>query len=499
MTEGERADGAKAAELPAEVAPAPLTAAERGEDVLEQMLEMNSAKFAAPPTKYRAGHVTARKLDAKAISKTQSGFEIKLPSGAPIATPAIHDGKLITGGGFRSKELYAFNATTGQLEWGLNLDDDGPSAPACVDNICVINTESCTVFAVAADTGDMLWSWWLGDPLASAPTIADGKVFVSYPPTGGQYTDKAEGAKPRPPGATHVLGAFDLRSGQILWQRWIDADVMSAPVAIDDELYATSFAGTVYKLDTGSGKLLSARRDRATSAPVIVGESVFYTQRAEGEGADTAEEGIALQHRESGAKRWVKGKKQAIYLDKKVQGSSSYAHESQADDAANGFGGAAPAAANPTAAHETIGQGRVSSMQSFQGSRILNVGDRNISSMGDEVVATDARDGKRLWSHKLAGDLAKSGGFLAAPPVNAGGSLLVGTLSGEVLRLNAETGAVEGTYKVGRQIRSQPVVVDGWIYVPTVDGRIVAINTHERKLTGWAMWGANPGRTGILR
>lgn len=476
---------------------AALTAAERGEDVLAEMQKMNSAEYAAPPTIYRAGHVQPREIDPKALTRRSDGFEIKLPNGSPVATPAVYRGKLITGGGFRSKELFAFDAESGQMIWGLGLDDDGPSAPACDDGVCVVNTESCTVFAVEAETGKMLWSWWLGDPLVSAPTIAGGVVYVSYPPTGGTY---AKGAKssPRPPGASHVLGAFDLKSGQILWQTWIDADVMSAPVAIDGELYATSFNGTVYKLDGKSGKLLSARRDRATSAPVVVDQNVYYTQRSEQDGAAAAE-GIASVGRAKGSKRWVRAKKRAVHLDAEIQKRSAYATESKEDDAANGFGGGAPAAAKAGAAIKTVGQGSVSSMQSFQGSRILNRGAINYNSMGDEVVATDARTGEKKWSHKVKGDAKSAGGFLAAPPVDAKIALLVGTLAGDVLEMNPKSGAVTRRYKVGRPIRSQPVVAAGWIYVGTADGRLVAINTRKKKLTGWAMWGGNARRTGVVR
>ena len=74
---------------------------------------------------------------------------------------------------------------------------------------------------------------------------------------------------------------LELKTGKILWQKWIDSDVMSAPVAVDDEVYATTFAGTVYKFKQKDGEVLSAQRSRATSAPVIVGNNVYLTKRAD--------------------------------------------------------------------------------------------------------------------------------------------------------------------------------------------------------------------------
>jgi putative pyrroloquinoline-quinone-binding quinoprotein len=41
------------------------------------------------------------------------------------------------------------------------------------------------------------------------------------------------------------------------------------------------------------------------------------------------------------------------------------------------------------------------------------------------------------------------------------------------------------------------VVEGGWIYVGTEDGRLVAIQTGKRELTGWPMWGGNAARSGI--
>ncbi len=224
-------------------------------DITDLVREMNSAKFASPPTEFRGGHVNPKMLDAKAIKKTDAGFTIQLPSGAPIPTPTVYKGKLYVSGGFSTREYFCFDAITGKLEWGMNLDDDGPTSAVCDDDIVVFNTESCTIFALDAKTGKNLWSHFLGDPLTSTPTIANGKVFTSYPAMGGgggannkidlplnanvtqaQVVPAKGGkapvnpnknppaqAKPRP-NASHVMICLDLKTGKILWQKWIDGD-----------------------------------------------------------------------------------------------------------------------------------------------------------------------------------------------------------------------------------------------------------------------------------
>lgn len=527
---GAAAPGATTADHPA---PEPIVEAQLpdGDDVTAQVRELNSDKYAAPPTTFRPGHVTPRQLSPDALARRADGFALKLPSGAPITTPAFYDGKIYVSGGFRSKEFYAVDATTGRFAWGLDLDDDGPSAPACAEGVCAFDTESCTLFVVDAKTGAQRWSLWLGDPLTSSPTIASGRVFTSYPagrghgglpqqqqlnsnanplgnaapqqqaptaPTAAAATPPADGAKPRPPGVTHALAAFDLQTGKILWQVWIDSDVLSAPVAVGTHLYATSFAGTLYKLDQATGRIEAARKIRATSAPVVAATGdIYYTRRDDKAGEAPAE--VVVRAGAGGRAKWVGAKKTAAYLDHAVQSKSELAAQAAGNDAANGFAGGAPAAANPKAALGNVGQSNVFSMQAFQGSRVLATRWGNVNTMGDEVVCTDPATGEKRWTHKLSGDLAKAGGFLAAPPAEAGGHVFVGTLAGEVLQLDPTSGAVQRRFAVGHPVRSQPVVEGGWLYVGTDDGHLVGIDTGDAALTGWPQWGADAARTGAPR
>src|SRR5208282_5287549 len=112
----------------------------------------------------------------------------------PILTPTVYKGKVYVTGGFHSKEYYCFDAVTGKLVWAVDLDDDGPTSAVVEDDICIFNTESCTIFALDANTGKHLWSYFLGDPLTSTPTIANGMVFTSYP-AAGQGVNPGKGGK----------------------------------------------------------------------------------------------------------------------------------------------------------------------------------------------------------------------------------------------------------------------------------------------------------------
>ena len=141
-----------------------------GSIVTDQVVEMNSKKFGRPPTEFNAGH--PEKIQGPKAEKTATGFQVKFASSTTITTPTVYDRAVIVSGGFGSRELYAFEAQSGAQRWAINLNDDGPSSAACERGVCVVNTESCTIFAIAADTGASLWSYYLGDPLTSAPTDA---------------------------------------------------------------------------------------------------------------------------------------------------------------------------------------------------------------------------------------------------------------------------------------------------------------------------------------
>lgn len=450
-------------------------------DVTAEWTKLHAEPKAQPGTKYKAGHVTPSAVAPK-LEKTAAGYSIAMPGGTPVPTPAVYKDKVYVSAGFHSKQYFCVEAATGKPVWSVDLDDDGPSTAACEDDCIVVNTESCTIFVLEASTGKQLWSLWLGDPLMTAPTVAKGRVFTSYP---------ANGRDPHKE-ASHLLGAFDLKTGKILWQRWIDGDVISAPVAVGDEVVAATFTGTVFRFSQGSGELLSAIKSRATSAPVVVGRELHFSRRSEKSGE--AQEALCVV---AGGTGRDYNQKDARYLEAKVQKEADLKKAGDKLDASNGFGGGAPDSANAQLALRNVGQGNVATLQSFQGSRVLRYGDHNMACMGDEVICSDPKDGKKLWSVKLKGDLAKSGGFLGAPPVAAGGSLFLTTLAGAVLQLDPATGKTSKSWEVGREMRFPPAIEGGRIFVGTQDGRMVCIETGDAKISGWPQWGGNAQRTGV--
>ncbi|RLB56371.1 MAG: hypothetical protein DRI90_18715, partial [Deltaproteobacteria bacterium] len=149
-----------------------------GEDLTELARQQNSPGL-QPKVPTRRGVVSPTRKRPK-LRRTDAGFVAKLPGASKVPTPAYYRGKIYTGG-YGTYELHALAADTGRTEWSLHLSDDGPTAPACQDGVCVFNTYSCTMFGVDAETGEHLWSWWLGSPQLATPVIAGDSVYTSYP------------------------------------------------------------------------------------------------------------------------------------------------------------------------------------------------------------------------------------------------------------------------------------------------------------------------------
>jgi outer membrane protein assembly factor BamB len=494
-------------------------------DALAEVKEMNSPRFPMPRAEFEPGTATPLEFDAKAIQKTDRGFTIQMPSASPIPTPTIHRGRLYVNGGFSSKEFYCFDAVTGDFVWGVTLSDDGPSAAVASDDAILFNSESCTLFALDAQTGKLRWAHYMGDPMMAAPAIADGRVFTVYPesvekpePAGGEVPSEAKPATLQP---TYIVACLDAQTGKVIWRRWIDGDCISAPVCHEDELHLATLPGTLYRFRAADGAILGAWHARATSAPTIAGNTVFFTRRTDENGGEPSEAIVGI-HSASSAVSLVAMNRSAPYLDRVIQESSAATMSAHQAESHNGIGGgfgggfnsvpdeisladdaqtsapakqkgSAPQAEMPSGeafgqsqlldslaiqqqqAADNVGLGNVSTLQAFHGSRIVHHSGRNYNCMGDELLCSSAANGAGLWSLKLSGDLKELGGHLAAPPVWHGGDLFVATVVGDVLQIDAARGTIKTRHPIGSQLRFPPVVAAGRLYVSTQDGKVVCV------------------------
>lgn len=402
------------------------------------------------------------------------GWSRAIPGEREVVTPCVTDGCVFVGGGFGSHEFYAFDAQTGLPLWERRTTDDGPTAAVAADGCVVFNTESCTVCVLHARTGATLWERWLGDPLLAQPAVGAGRVFMAWPDRDDQ----------------HRLGAFALRSGEPLWSAAIEADVITAPVFAEGDLFASTLDGSVHCFDADTGRARWSRALRATSAPWVWKGEVFVSERAEGAPADAPRETVSGL-REQQLVRKLGEEKAAHYLRSR-RGMRSE-REDWLKDSSVGFG-TAPGMAKLHFAESLYGATTVSRAWSFQGSRPCVWNGRVYSVVGDELAAASLDTGRELWRWKAGFDADAERAI--TPPAVANGRVYAATREGRVLSWEAETGALRWSVDLGAPVAWQPVVAGGWVFVGGVDGRLRAFATGDPQDDGWPMWGGGPGHNG---
>jgi Ca-activated chloride channel family protein len=422
----------------------------------------------------------------------KKGWKVVIPGNRPLTTPAVVDGQVFLGGGFGSHEFYSFDAATGKKLWVYRTKDDGPTAAAVADGYVAFNTESCEL-EVLTVKGERVWKTWLGDPLMSMPAIAGGKVYMAYPNSKGDRK--------------HYLACFDLKDGTELWKREIAGEIITAPVIDKDRVFLATLDGTLYCFGQ-DGKLAWKEEKRATSAPVVLDDECYFSCREQTTvrdgNKDVAQQHESLARRGGRAKDPVKQieatRRPADYLDAEKRAKSAVEFKNQLMDQNVGFVGATRGDSKITQAMN-LGQKSVAGVWAYQGSRPQAAGGRLYSAMGDTLKCVDLKSEKVLWKidpreKKDKGELLDA---VLTPPALVNGKLFLGTASGEVLCLSADTGKKLWSANVGEPIAFQPAVVKGRVYVATSTGSLICLETGDEKDDGWAMWGANAAHNGADR
>lgn len=452
----------------------------------QEIEDLNAGKCPAFTTNFGDGHSSPKKIDNYLTSGTNR-YVIDLQKNSFLSTPTYHDSSLYISGGFSSRAFFAFNAFTGKLRWGVDLSDDGPSSAVFSDSAILFNTESCTVFALNPKTGEQLWAKWIGDPLMSSP-VTDGKnLYTAYPARGlykgAHQPDTVHKFKP-----SHAFAAFDANTGEVKWQTWLNGDVMTTPVLHGNEIYLSTFSGSVYRLDAKTGKILAAQHIKATSLPTVYNNKIIITKRVDNGSIPT--EAFVLLNRYSLQEEKVFAEQLAPYLDYKLQKRGRLSQKSAQLDAANGFA-AMPLQSGYEKARDIIGLANVSSLQSYLGSTAVVKDHYMFSAFGNKIVCYNLTDLKEVWSYEVPGDALKSGGRLCTAPIIAGVCVITATTDGNILVLDQYHGTLRTSYDLKTEIRNQPIAVKGYLFVPTADGKLVSINTKTSSIDGWPMFMKN--------
>jgi outer membrane protein assembly factor BamB len=208
---------------------------------------------------------------------------------AITSSPAVSGGTVYFGSydGF----LYAVDATTGGLQWKFQTEGEKRysakhlhgmqpkgetmpdpwdfflSSPAILDGAVFFGSGDGNVYALDASTGEVKWKFQTGDVIHSSPAIADGTLFI------GSWD-----------GYMYALNAAD---GTKKWRFKTGDDpeihnhvgIQSSPVVADGVVYFGCRDSNVYALDAANGKprwVYSTKGSWVNNSPAVFGGKVYF-------------------------------------------------------------------------------------------------------------------------------------------------------------------------------------------------------------------------------
>lgn len=337
------------------------------------------------------------------LTKTAEGFNIDFESSGPVGTPTVIGNKLYTQQGIYSSNYYCLNAQTGDFIWGLELGESGISPAVYHKGIILINTASCSLYAIDAETGKLLWSKWLAGYVYSTPTADENSVYVVY--NHGGYP---------------VLVSFDLITGDLKWIQRVDEEAIACPVVEGDEVHVASQSGVYYIFNKVSGELiLMSNTFKVVSSPTLTPDKIYLTANFNG-----VEQLVVLDRK-------------TLKLDKKYP-ATLYSLNISGDrnvDATDQM--------NFNGSHPIVYQNKLV-----------------ILTDSKKIMAFDMLTEKMLWEQAVTANPDQL-------PIVSNEKVMLTTTTGEVIAYDVFTGKPTLIKKTEGAVEGQPIAKNGFLYLAT--------------------------------
>jgi outer membrane protein assembly factor BamB len=383
-------------------------------------------------TEFRETPVIKAKEPQNYLTKTADGFKIDFESDGPLGTPTLAGNRLISQESFYSPNMYCIDAVTGKYMWGWELGETGMSPIVCANNVLLVNTYSCTLYAFDLIAGNLLWSKWLAGTIYSTPSADEKSAYVVFNNGGSNPVNEDE---------DFVIASFDLQTGKLNWINWLDDEVIACPVLAGNEVHVASQSGNYYVFDKANGAETYHLTDiKAVSSPTVTSDKIFVsTENQNGENISV--------------------------LDRKTM-------KKMRDYKATNLN------------TELINEMDCFGQMNYNGSHpVVYKNEIVISSDSLGVYAFDANSEKFIWKQ-----LIKTNTNLV--PLIIGDKVLIASISGDIYSLDLKTGLPQKIRNSGSGIDGQPVMNNGMIYVSSGE-TMTAFKTSLNY--DWKQWNKNAG------
>jgi len=316
----------------------------------------------------------------------------------------------------------AHNVNQLGLRWSFTTGSFLLAPPSIVRGIAYVGSSDHNVYALDASSGAKLWTFSTGGEIDGAPAVANGVVYVGS--------------------LDFNVYALDAVTGTKLWSYQTGLYLESSPTVANGVVYVGSADNSLYALDAKTGtKLWSFGTGGVVlSIPAVANGAVYV-----GSDDDT----FYAIDAASGTKLWSfsTGVHPVDSSPAVLNGVVYFSSEDTlyALDAATG-----------------------AKLWSFEasdglGSPALGYGVVYVSSNGGNLYALDAGTGIKRWSFPAGS---------SAPVAVANG--VVYLCAGNVIALNAKTGAQLWTSGDNFGQETSPVVANGVVYLGSVNGNLYA-------------------------
>ena len=353
--------------------------------------------------------------DARISTPFSVLWEIDTP-GTMLAPPAVVGDRLYVT--TEDGVVAALDAATGETIWSYEIGSPSDSAPAVSDSAIYVGARNHRLLAIARDDGALLWERSLGNIVLGSAIVEDGTVYI---------------------GSTNSrLEALDAATGEPRWSARIKGWVVGHP-ASDGSVVAAASLGErfiTFDPDTGRRLLVFYSGTPVVGGPVITdGRAYFVTNRGGVWAVDPAAVSRPFSRFAYVAKfnffYW------RLLKDPPQQTGTLWVGSAR---------------------------GRVKYSPVYADGNLLVVNEDGL------VRALDGATGAEVWERALEAEVS-------AEPVAAGDVLLIATATRRLVALDVASGEATWEYPLdGGGLSAAPAVSGGSIYLPTADGRLVALS-----------------------
>ena len=153
-------------------------------------------------------------------------------NGAALTSPVVAGGRVVFGSG--DHNVYALDAKTGAVKWTATTGYIFTATPLVSGGVVVIGDQGGNISGFDLATGKSLWSNAAGTIDVAAAAKADTAFLVAE---------------------DHCVYAFNIKSGQQLWQYNMDDFAQFSPIIAGNLVIVANRAGQLLGLDAQTGRL----------------------------------------------------------------------------------------------------------------------------------------------------------------------------------------------------------------------------------------------------